>query len=136
MEPVEFRLTTASLESPPPVLEVRGYGALVEFLGVVRSEEKGAAIAALDYEAYDAMALKEGHRLVVEALQKHQILAIQVIHRLGRIAVGEISIRVRVHARHRKEALAACDEFIRRMKEDVPIWKHAVSLSPSARKQG
>lgn len=133
MEHGEFQLTEASLETPPPGLVVNGHGAMVEFLGMVRGEEGGTAIAALDYEAYGAMALKEGRRLVSETLRNHPILAMQVIHRTGRIAAGEISLRVRVYGRHRKEAFAACEEFIRRLKEDVPIWKHAIPLNPSTR---
>lgn len=100
---------------------------MVEFLGVVRPEEQNARIAALDYEAYAAMAGKEGDKLLRAVAEGYPVLALQVIHRIGRVPVGEISLRVRVHTRHRKEAFAACSEIIERLKQHVPIWKHAVS---------
>ncbi len=102
---------------------------MVEFLGVVRPEEGGVRIVALDYEAFDAMAEKEGQQLLLAVAEAIPVLAVQVIHRVGRVPVGEISLRVRVHAAHRKEAFAACSDIIERLKQHVPIWKHAVPVS-------
>jgi molybdopterin synthase catalytic subunit len=66
-------------------------------------------------------------RLGEELLRDHGLIAICVEHSTGRVAAGECSFRLRIVAHHRKEALAAADHFINRMKRDVPIWKMAVS---------
>ena len=120
----EFRITMESLEGPADHLPVEGYGAMVEFLGVVRGVEEGKPISALWYEAYGEMAVKVGKKLVDEVAGKHDVLAMEVIHRVGKIKTGEISLRIRVYSKHRAAAFAACTEFIDRMKQDVPIWKH------------
>lgn len=98
-------------------------GAWVEFRGVVRSEENGAAIAALEYEAYPEMALTEMRRLLNEISEQHPCLAAKVIHRTGLIPVGEAAIYVGIAGRHRAEAFAALSAFMDRLKRDVPIWK-------------
>ena len=121
----EFRLTMASLEASLPADEACGNGATVEFLGLVRPEENGERIAALEYEVYPEMAQKLGDRLVSEVSQRHGILGMEVVHRMGRVPVGEVSLRVRVHGKHRRETFAACAECIERLKQDVPIWKKA-----------
>ena len=98
-------------------------GAQLEFLGIVRSNEDGRAISALEYEAYPDMAVREMRRIVDELAGVHPCLAVTVIHRLGIIPVGEAAIRVRVAASHRAEALALLTAFMDRLKQDVPIWK-------------
>jgi molybdopterin synthase catalytic subunit len=129
MKNSEFRITTDSLEKPAAHLPIEGYGALVEFLGVVRGEEEGKVISALRYEAYGEMAAKVGQKLVEEVASKHDILAMEVIHRIGEIKNGETSLRICVYSKHRKAAFAACTDFIDRLKQDVPIWKHPISKS-------
>lgn len=101
----------------------RHAGAWVEFRGVVRGEEHGAAIAALEYEAYPEMALREMRRLLEELAVQHPCLAARVIHRVGVIPVGEAAIYVGVAGRHRAEAFALLAAFMDRLKQDVPIWK-------------
>jgi molybdopterin synthase catalytic subunit len=98
-------------------------GAVVMFEGVVRGLENGSAIEALFYEAYRPMADRQLERLAQDLCRQHAVLAIDVMHSVGRVAVGEISFRLIVASAHRKAALAAMDEFIDRMKQDVPIWK-------------
>jgi molybdopterin synthase catalytic subunit len=123
---IEFRLTNDSLETPPAGLIVSGYGAMVEFIGVVRPEEDGKQIVALEYEVYKEMAQKQGDRLLQQMMQDHPVSAIQVIHRIGKIRVGEISLRVRVYSKHRQEAFNVASDFIIKLKQDIPIWKNAV----------
>lgn len=110
----------AEMISPP----VSGMtGAWAEFRGLVRGEENGAPIAALEYEAYPGMAESEIRRLLEEISARHPCLAATVIHRLGVIPVGETAIYVGIAAKHRGPAFAALAEFMDRLKQDVPIWK-------------
>ena len=72
------------------------------------------------------MASKMLRELSQEMLRKHGILAIRVEHSTGRVPVGTCSFRLRIAGFHRPEALAAADEFITRMKQDIPIWKTSI----------
>ena len=98
-------------------------GAVVEFAGIVRGEEGGLAIAALDYEAYEVMARSEMERIVSELSGTYPCRSVEVTHRVGRVPVGEASILVRIEAKHRAEAFGMLAEFMDRLKRDVPIWK-------------
>jgi molybdopterin synthase catalytic subunit len=111
---------------PAPWAPPRGYGALVTFEGVARPEENGNAIVALEYEAYEPMASKMIQRIGQELESVHGLLGMCVEHSTGRVDVGDCSFRLRIASAHRKEALAATDAFIDRLKQDVPIWKTAV----------
>ncbi len=98
-------------------------GATLVFEGMVRDEEGGRPIRALNYEVYDPMASRMLTELAQQTLVRHELLALTVEHSQGEVAVGRRSFRLTVHAKHRKESLAAATEFIDRMKQDVPIWK-------------
>ena len=98
-------------------------GALVEFRGVVRNSEDGRAIAALEYEAYDEMAVRVMRRICESLGSVHPCDAVAIVHRIGIIPVGETAIYVCVKARHRAEAFALVTGFMDRLKQDVPIWK-------------
>ncbi|MDZ4831882.1 MAG: molybdenum cofactor biosynthesis protein MoaE [Phycisphaerae bacterium] len=100
-----------------------GTGARVSFEGLVRAREGDRAIVALAYEAYRPMAETTLRELATEMLATHGLIAIDVEHSEGHVSVGACSFRLVIDAVHRKEALAASDEFIDRMKRDVPIWK-------------
>jgi molybdopterin molybdotransferase len=120
---IEIQLTNSPIAEkvlPPASGE---QGAWLEFRGVVRGEENGQSIAALEYEAYPEMAEREIHRLLETLAAKHPCLAARVIHRVGIIPVGETAIYVGVAGRHRGEAIALLAEFMDRLKQDVPIWK-------------
>jgi molybdopterin molybdotransferase len=121
---IEIQLTNAPIAekiSAPPQLD--STGAWLEFRGVVRGEENGGKISALEYEAYPEMAEREIRRLLEEISKKTPCLAAKVIHRVGIIPVGETAIYVGVASRHRAEAIALVGEFMDRLKRDVPIWK-------------
>jgi molybdopterin synthase catalytic subunit len=105
---------------------IPGAGAVLQFEGVVRAEEGARTILALSYEAYEPMASRALTSLAAELLARHALLAIDVQHSRGQVHVGGCSFRLTIHSRHRKEALATMDEFIDRMKRDVPIWKTPV----------
>ncbi len=101
-------------------------GAELQFYGRVREMENGQPIVALDYEYYKGMAEKELQKLGEEAMSRFAISQLDCIHRVGKILVGEASLRVVIWSKHRVEALDAMTWFISQMKRDVPIWKNAV----------
>jgi molybdopterin synthase catalytic subunit len=98
-------------------------GALAEFTGLVRGEENGSLIGGLVYEAYQPMAEREITRIVTELCSARPVLGVRVVHRVGRVPVGEAAIYVGVAAKHRAEAFALLTGFMDRLKQDVPIWK-------------
>lgn len=121
---IEIQLANSPIaeQLPAPTPSI-GAGAWVVFRGVVRGEESGAVIAALDYEAYSPMAEMEMRRIIAELAGDHPCLYVRVIHRVGVVPVGEVAICVGVAARHRAEAFRLLTEFMNRLKQDVPIWK-------------
>ena len=129
---IEIQLTTAPIaeEIMPPTSGAAG--AWLEFRGIVRGEENGAKISALEYEAYPEMAEREIRRLLKIISARHPCLAATVIHRVGIIPVGETAIYVGVAGRHRGEALALLAEFMDRLKLDVPIWKRRAVQMPKS----
>lgn len=121
---MEIQLTNTPIaeQLPAPRSNV-GAGAWVEFRGVVRGEENGRPIAALEYEAYSPMAEMEMRRLLVELAMGQPCLFVRAIHRIGMVPVGEAAIYVGIAARHRAEAFSLLTGFMNRLKQDVPIWK-------------
>jgi len=102
-------------------------GAHLVFYGRVRAEEEGRPITALDYEHYAGMAQRELQALAEETGRRFPLLAFECVHRVGRVAVGEASMRVVILARHRGESLEALAWFVRELKTRVPIWKWGVT---------
>ena len=101
-------------------------GATVTLDGYVRKFTKGRETLHLFYEAYESMALKEMEKLVDQAKRDFEISSVGIVHRLGRIEIGETSVVISVAAPHRKAAFAACEWLIRELKRTVPIWKKEV----------
>lgn len=98
-------------------------GAAVYFLGVVRDQEGGSPISALEYESFQRMAEHQFHLLFDEVEKRWPVESVRLVHRVGVVKVNEPSLWVEVVAPHRGEAFAACQWVIDRMKEVVPIWK-------------
>ena len=98
-------------------------GALVLFLGTVRSPSGGRGVTHLFYEAYREMALERLTRIVGEAKSRWDPGGIAVIHRLGKVPVGEVSLLIAVSAVHRAEAYDASRFVLEEIKREVPIWK-------------
>ena len=98
-------------------------GAMVDFEGVVRNNTKGRATQFLDYECYEPMAVKTMAEIGREIARNFAIGRIAMVHRLGRMEIGEASVAVVVTAPHRKPAFEAALEGINRLKRLVPIWK-------------
>jgi molybdopterin synthase catalytic subunit len=98
-------------------------GAALVFEGVVRNQTRGRKTLYLDYEAYEEMALERMESLADQALQQFQIRDVAVIHRLGRLEIGETSVLIAVASAHRAAAFEACRWLIDTLKRTVPIWK-------------
>ncbi len=103
---------------------VRGEdGAVVTFEGVARNNTQGRRTLALEYDCYEAMAIEVMARVGREIAAAHPIGRLGMVHRLGRVEIGETSVVIVVTAAHRAAAFAACREGIDRLKRLVPIWK-------------
>lgn len=98
-------------------------GATVVFQGIVRNNSRGRRTLFLDYDAYPAMALKQMEALTGEALSKFAIRDVAIVHRIGRLQIGETSVAIVVAAAHRGPAFDACRWLIDTLKRTVPIWK-------------
>jgi molybdopterin synthase catalytic subunit len=100
-----------------------GCGAVVSFLGTVRDLTGDEVTVALEYEAFPPMAERKMTEIVADVRARWPVGEVALVHRLGRLEVGEISVAVAVSAPHRGDAFAACRHAIDRLKEVVPIWK-------------
>jgi molybdopterin synthase catalytic subunit len=98
-------------------------GAVVTFLGTTRNTNAGRKVVRLEYEAFASMAENEMRLLAVEAASRWPLCKTAMVHRTGRVPVGQASVAIAVSAGHRREAFAACHWLIDRLKEIVPIWK-------------
>jgi len=120
-----FRITRAPIFAAELARELSAPedGAIVVFEGIVRNHSRGRATLYLEYEAYEPMAIGKMEELGREAKQKFAIDGIGMIHRLGRLEIGETSVAIIVTAEHRRAAFEACQFAIDRLKQVVPIWK-------------
>jgi molybdopterin synthase catalytic subunit len=122
---VEVRVVREPIFSQAVVERLRqpGDGAVVVFDGVVRNHSRGRRTAYLDYEAYEPMALALLADLARQARERFPVGAIAILHRLGRIQIGETSVLIVVASAHRAAAFEACRWIIDTLKKTVPIWK-------------
>jgi molybdopterin synthase catalytic subunit len=109
-----------------------GMGAAVYFSGVVRGQEGADAIVALDYSCFIPMAEHQFHRLFDRLAQRGSVESVRLVHRIGRVPVGESSLWIEVVSAHRAEAFAACQWVIDEMKQVVPIWKKPVMAADAS----
>jgi molybdopterin converting factor subunit 1 len=98
-------------------------GAAVLFDGVVRNNTRGRQTLYLDYEAYEDMALQQMEDLAAQAIEKFGVRDVALVHRLGRLEIGETSVLIAVASAHRGPAFEACRWLIDTLKRTVPIWK-------------
>ena len=126
----DIRICSEALDVAAAVRQVTcpEAGGIDLFLGTTRAEEHAefGALVALEYEAYEAMAVSEIRRLVAGARGRWPVIHCVVWHRIGRVAVGEASVIVAVGAPHRSEAFEACRFLIDELKKIAPIWKKEV----------
>ena len=120
-----FELTTGPIDVGSVARRVvpRRCGATVTLDGYVREWTKGRRTLYLVYEAYAPMALRELRRLGARAHEQFDIAHIGIVHRTGRLEIGETSVVISVSAPHRRAAFAACEWAIKELKRTVPIWK-------------
>jgi len=98
-------------------------GAVVLFIGTVRSKTEEKTVVAIEYEAYDEMAIRQVEKLEKEIRNRWNIKNVIILHRIGRLIVGDKSIIIGISSPHRDEAFKACRYAIEFIKQDVPIWK-------------
>jgi len=115
-EPVSVEDSLARVEHP-------SCGGVAVFVGVVRNNDSGRRVTAIEYEAYPEMARKVLEGIETELKRMHPVKKVVLWHRTGRLRVGEASVVVAVSAPHREEAFAACREGIERIKAELPVWK-------------
>ena len=122
---MRFRFTRGAIDTRSARQELQnlGSGGYVSFEGWVRDHNDGQEVTRLEYEAFEELAVKEGERVVAEALRRFPAVQALVIHRVGALTLGEMAVWVGVSSEHRGEAFAACRFIIDEVKHRVPIWK-------------
>ncbi len=98
-------------------------GGYASFEGRVRDRSDGKRVRHLEYEAFESLAIKEGARIVREAIERFGVSRAACVHRVGDLAIGDVTVWVGVSSAHRDEAFAACRYIIDEVKRRVPIWK-------------
>jgi molybdopterin synthase catalytic subunit/molybdopterin converting factor small subunit len=123
-----FRVTEEplSLEAVAGEVADERAGAVATFTGTVRRQSRGREVELLEYEAYAEMAEDVMAKLAADLQARHELCAVAIHHRVGRLEIGEASVVIAVSAPHRQAALAACTEAIDTLKETVPLWKKEV----------
>jgi molybdopterin synthase catalytic subunit len=121
----EVRLTRETIDAAPLVAAAKhgSDGAIVVFDGIVRNNSRGRQTLHLDYEAYEKMALKQMNELAAQARERFGVRHVTIVHRLGRLIVGETSVLIVVASAHRAQAYEASRWLIDTLKKTVPIWK-------------
>jgi len=121
-----FTICEASIDSTALARDLGhpSAGACVTFEGRVRDHNEGRVVQRLDYQAYAALALAEGEKILAEALRQFSIIDVRCAHRVGALAIGDLAVWVGVCAGHRDAAFAACRYVIDEVKQRVPIWKN------------
>ena len=99
-------------------------GGFCSFEGWVRDHHLGRDVTSLDYEAYEDMALKQGERILEEAIRQFDIIEARAVHRIGSLNPGDLAVWIGVSSVHRAAAFTACQYLIDTIKDSVPIWKH------------
>jgi molybdopterin synthase catalytic subunit len=117
--PLDLQALTASVATG-----AHGDGAITSFIGLVRDHNQGRWVEFLEYEAYEALAVRGLNIILDEARLLWSSARLAIHHRIGRLEIGEASIIIVAASPHRSEAFAACRYAIERVKQIVPIWKH------------
>ena len=124
MKPFSFSQSALDTTALRVALEDPTAGGYASFEGWVRNHNEGHAVTRLEYEAFEALANKEGERIVEEAIEKFGVVKAACVHRAGSLAIGDLAVWVGVCAAHRDAAFDACRFIIDQVKAHVPIWKH------------
>ena len=129
-----FEITREPLDPAALLESVRRdeAGAVALFYGIVRNENMGRRVQYLEYEAYAEMATRKLREVADEVRTNFPVAEVGILHRTGRLEIGETSLLVAVSSAHRKEAFAACQFAVDRIKQIVPVWKKEVWEDGSA----
>ena len=130
---IEVRRARIDLDAVVDSVRRDDAGAIVLFVGTVRSDER---VKALDYEVYRPMAIKSLTALAERAKDKFGLTDLSIVHRLGRVSVGGDSVAIACAAVHRAEAFAACAWVMDEVKRIVPIWKTEIADQPDRIRRG
>jgi molybdopterin synthase catalytic subunit len=120
---IEIVKTMVAMEAIVAEIKAAADGAVCVFDGIVRDNTRGRKTLHLDYEAYEEMALEQMRGLAAEAVTRFGVRDVALVHRLGRLSVGETSVLIVVASAHRGAAFEACRWLIDTLKKTVPIWK-------------
>lgn len=125
MASVSFSLTSQPIDIPSlaAALDNPAAGAVVTFDGRVRNHNAGQAVSHLEYQAYPALAISSGQRILEEEAARHGLLAVQAAHRTGPLAIGEAAVWVGVASAHRAAAFDGARAIMERLKYELPVWK-------------
>ena len=122
---MRFRFTQTAIDTTRARCELldSGAGGYVSFEGWVRDHNEGQDVTRLEYEAFQELAVKEGERILAEALRRFPVKHVLCIHRVGTLDLSDMAVWVGVSSAHRGEAFDACRFIIDEVKHRVPIWK-------------
>lgn len=120
--------TPLTQDSFDPIQHFPECGGIGIFIGTVRNHHEGKAVKALKYTAYAPVSEKMIRQIEQEIQQKFAVAYVRVIHRIGALNIGEKAIIAIAYAAHRREAFAACEEAVERVKHEVPVWKEEFYL--------
>lgn len=120
---VEITDTAIAADAIVAAIKQGGDGAVCVFDGIVRDNTRGRRTLYLDYESYREMALEQMRALAAQASERFGVREIAIVHRLGRLQIGETSVLIAVASAHRGAAFDACRWLIDTLKKTVPIWK-------------
>jgi len=112
-----------SLDCFAPIEDFPECGGIGSFVGVVRNHHEGRSVDALCYTAYAPLAEKMIRQIEQEVQAKYAVQYVRVVHRVGKLGIGGKAIIALAYAEHRREAFAACEEAVERVKHEVPVWK-------------
>ena len=133
-----FRVTDGPLDLGALVEEVRdpSAGAIATFVGTTRDRSRGRTVTHLEYDAYPEMAERKMRQILDEVAQRWPEQRAAIVHRVGKLEVGEASVVIAVASPHRGESFEACRYVIDRVKQEVPIWKKEVFTDGEAWVEG
>ncbi len=122
---MQVAITREPIDATALIQDIKGDadGAVCTFDGIVRDNTRGRRTLHLDYEAYEEMAVEQMRGLAAKAIAKFGVRDVALVHRLGRLTVGETSVLIAVASAHRGMAFDACRWLIDTLKKTVPIWK-------------
>jgi molybdopterin synthase catalytic subunit len=120
-----FQLISTTIDTTPLMAALRDptAGAVVSFEGRVRNHNAGQAVSQLEYQAYPALALATGQRILEEEAARHGLVAVQAVHRTGPLDIGQAAVWIGVAAAHRGPAFDAARAIMERLKYELPVWK-------------